>query len=281
MKYIDKKYSEERALYNIKDANLLRVRFEGEEDGESPLKECENIFLKKCYFALRYPLWHVNKASIYDTELTETCRAPLWYSSNIIFENSKLNGVKAFRECRNISIKKAEINSSEFMWKSSQIAIKKSKIAGEYSFLECKEISLDHVEFSGKYSFQYCENLEITNSNISTKDAFWHAKNVVVKNSIIKGEYLGWYSENITFINCKIESHQPLCYVKNLTIIDCEMNNCDLAFEYSIVNATIKGKIDSIKNPLKGTITVDRIGELIRDDDKYPSKAKLIIKGEK
>lgn len=281
MKLIDKRFSSERALYNIKDSELVRVCFEGEEDGESALKECSNIGIKECLFALRYPLWHDDGLAISKSSFLETCRAALWYSKNISFDRCELKGVKAFRECQNISINKSEIESSEFMWKCQQISIKSSKITGEYAFFECKDIVLNKTEFFGKYSFQYVENLTIENCEISTKDAFWHAKNVVVKNSTIKGEYLGWYSENITFINCVIESHQPLCYVKGLKIINCKMPNCDLAFEYSTIDATIKGKIDSIKNPLKGTIEVDSIGELIRSDDKYPSKATVIIKGVK
>lgn len=281
MKIKDKTYSLERSLYNIKYSELTNVKFEGKEDGESPLKECENITLKNCSFSLRYPLWHNDGLIVKKTTFTELCRAPLWYSKNIAFESCILKGVKAFRECSNISIIDSNIESQELMWNSNKILIKKSKISGEYAFLNCHDLSLSKVEFNGKYSFQYVTNLTIENCIINTKDAFWHAKHVIVKDSLIKGEYLGWYSEDITFINCEIESHQPLCYVKDLKIINCKMPKCDLAFEYSTIDATIKGKIDSIKNPLKGNIQVDSINELIREDDKYPSKARVIIKGEK
>lgn len=280
MKIIDKIFTKERSLYNIKDSELIRVRFLG-EDGESPLKECENINIKECVFALRYPLWHDTGLTVLKSIFTDSSRAPLWYSKDIAVDKCIIKGVKAFRECQNISIKDSEFESSEFMWRCSQISIKKSKIMTEYGFLGCKDIALDKVEFSGKYSFQYVENVTINNCIINAKDGFWHAKNVVIKNSVIKGEYIGWYSENVTFIDCVIESHQPLCYAHGLKIVNCHMSKCDLAFEYSTIDATIKGKIDSIKNPLKGTIEVDSINELIREDDKYPSKAKVIIKGEK
>ena len=48
---------------------------------------------------------------------------------------------------------------------------------------------------------------------------------------------------------------------------DCETDGCDLSFEYSSVNATIKGRIDSIKNPISGSITADEIGEVIIDEN--------------
>ena len=43
------------------------------------------------------------------------------------------------------------------------------------------------------------------------------------------------------------------------------MEGCDLSFERSTVTATIKGKIDSVKNPLGGKIRADEIGEIIME----------------
>ena len=106
----------------------------------------------------------------------------------------------------------------------------------------------------------------------------WHAKNVIVKNCHIKGEYLGWYSENVTFINCNIIGTQPLCYAKKLKLIDCTMEDADLAFEYSDVEATIIGKVDSIKNPISGRIVVDGCDEIIKENSKYQDQVEIIIK---
>ena len=116
-----------------------------------------------------------------------------------------------------------------------------------------------------KYSFQYAEDVIVYDSFLDTKDAFWHTKNVTVKNSVVKGEYLGWYSKNLTFVNCKIIGTQPLCYAENLKLIDCETENCDLSFENSLVDAEIKGRIMSVKNPM-GKIVADEIGEIIIDE---------------
>lgn len=274
----NKVFGFERALYNLKDTELIGVSFKGDGDGESALKESENIFLKECLFALRYPLWHVNKVDIKSCSFLDTCRAPLWYSNNIVIVDSKMEGVKALRECNDIVIKNSSFTSEEILWRCSNINVSNSSIEGMYGFFESKNIVIKNLKFKGKYSFQYVENMEIDKSTFDTKDAFWHTKNVTVKNSIIKGEYLGWYAENLTFINCEIYSHQPLCYCKNLKLINTKMIDSDLAFEYSSVEATLVGHIDSIKNPLSGHIEVDSIGELIREDDKYPSKAVVSIK---
>ncbi len=46
------------------------------------------------------------------------------------------------------------------------------------------------------------------------------------------------------------------------------MLNTTLAFEYSTVDAEIKGKIDSVMNPSGGTIQADYIEKLIIEKDK-------------
>ena len=122
------------------------------------------------------------------------------------------------------------------------------------------------------------ENLTIEDSILDTKDAFWHAKNVVVRNSTVKGEYLAWYSDGLTLINCRIIGTQPLCYCENLKLIDCTMEGTDLSFEYSDVQADIKGHIDSVKNPRSGVIAADSIGEIIRDNPVYPCTGEVIIR---
>lgn len=135
-----------------------------------------------------------------------------------------------------------------------------------YPFLQCRNLEINGMKMQGKYSFQYAENVTIKNSVLDTKDAFWHSKNVTVTDSIIKGEYLAWYSENLHLIRCKIIGTQPLCYAKGLIMEDCEMQDCDLAFEYSDVKASIKGTVESVKNPLSGYIYAGRIGKIIIDE---------------
>ena len=130
----------------------------------------------------------------------------------------------------------------------------------------------------GKYSFQYTKDVVVENCVLDTKDAFWHSKNVTVKNSTVKGQYLAWYSDGLTLINCKIIGTQPLCYCKNLKLINCTMDKTDLAFEYSDVEATVKGSIDSVKNPKSGYIKADKIKDIILEDSIMKSKCSIKVK---
>ena len=270
-------YDNERALYHLKDYVVSECTFMGPNDGESVLKECRNVIVNYCNFSLRYPLWHAEKYEINNCSFDSKSRAPIWYCYNGSMNNVTIRSVKAVRECTGISILNSDIESQEFGWKSKNIKISNTKIVSEYLFLDSKDIEIDHIEFKGKYSFQYVENVKISNSNLDTKDAFWHSNNVTVTNSVVKGEYLGWFSNNLTLINCKIIGTQPLCYCKNLKLIDCEMINCDLSFEYSEVHASIKGHMDSIKNPRSGKIIVDSVGEIIKENPVMECNAEIII----
>ena len=263
---INQTFDEERSLYNLIDTEVSNCIFAGEADGESVLKECRGVEVKNCKFSLRYPLWHARKFLLEKSSMDELTRAPLWYCDNGTIEDCNITGIKCLRECKNIVVNNSDIASAEFGWRCKGVNINNSKIDSVYFLFESKNVEIDDLTMTGKYSFQYMKNLHITNSNLDTKDAFWHSKNIIVENSVVKGEYLGWFSENLTLINCKVIGTQPLCYCKNLKLINCEMEDTDLSFEYSDVEADIKGHIISVKNPKSGTITADSVGEIIKED---------------
>lgn len=271
-------FDEERSLYNIKNTEVVNCRFEGPADGESVLKEGRNYIVKDCSFSLRYPMWHAKRFELLNSEMDDKTRAPLWYSNNGKIENCRINGIKCLRECKNIKINGCHIVSPEFGWRCKNVNINDSTIDSMYFLFETKNVEISRLKMSGKYSFQYMKNLRITNSELDTKDAFWHSKNILVENSVVKGEYLGWFSENLTLVNCKIIGTQPLCYCKNLKLINCEMEDTDLSFEYSDVDADIKGHIISVKNPKSGVITADSVGEIIREEAIMPCHGEVFIR---
>ena len=243
----DKTFDQERALYGSRGLQVKRCAFDGPADGESAFKECRDIEVERSFFNLRYPFWHDHGLTIRDCELTEKCRAALWYSDHITIEDTKLHGVKALRECSDAALKNCDILSPEFGWNSHHVTMEDCTTQSEYFMMRGSDLHFRNVNFQGKYSFQYIENSVFEHCSFDTKDAFWHAKNV-------------------TFENCKIIGTQPLCYCKGLTLIACEMVDCDLAFERSEVQATVITPVVSIKNPLADShITVSAVREIIRD----------------
>ena len=258
-------FDEERALYGNSDILVKDCSFDGPADGESAFKECKDVQVAHSFFNLRYPFWHDQGVTIRDSEMTELCRAALWYSDDIIIENTKLHGIKALRECSNVKMRGCDVISPEFGWSVHNIKMEECDAESEYFMMRSANLHFQNVRMRGKYSFQYIENSIFENCVFDTKDAFWHAKNVTVRNSIVKGEYLAWYCENVTFENCAIIGTQPLCYCKGLKLIGCRMIDTDLAFERSEVDATITTPVVSIKNPLRGSICAPAVGEVIRD----------------
>ncbi len=272
-------FDEERALYGEHDIIAQGCKFDGPADGESAFKECRNITANECFFNLRYPFWHNKGLKIADTEMTELCRAALWYSNDIEITNTMLHGIKALRECGNVKMNGCDVISPEFGWYVHNVEMTDCTVQSEYFMMRSDNLNFTNVRLNGKYSFQYIENSVFENCVFDTKDAFWHARNVTVRNSIVNGEYLAWYCENVTFENCRITGTQPLCYCKGLKLVNCGMIDTDLCFERSEVEAAITTPVASIKNPLSGKICVPSVGEIIRDD--INSKGEIItVNGE-
>ena len=275
MKIENQTFDEERALYGADGIVVEHCVFDGPADGESAFKEGKNITTRNCFFNLRYPFWHDKGLKIEQSEMTEFCRAALWYSQNIEITDSKLHGIKALRECDTVQMRHCDVVSPEFGWSVKGLQMEDCTVQSEYFMMRSNQLHFQNVHMNGKYSFQYITDSVFEHCVFDTKDAFWHAKNIVIRDSIIKGEYLAWYCENVTFERCKIVGTQPLCYCKNLHLIDCEMGNADLSFERSEVEATLTKPLISIKNPLSGHIYVPEVGEIILDIPE--AKGEIII----
>ena len=122
----------ERALYGSAQLMISDCRFDGPADGESACKECSDIAVKNCYFNLRYPFWHDHGLAIEGSELTELCRAALWYSDHIEIRDTKLHGIKALRECSDVTLSGCDVISPEFGWSVHRMRMQDTKLQGEY-----------------------------------------------------------------------------------------------------------------------------------------------------
>ena len=271
-------FDQERALYGVRDIRVTDCAFDGPADGESAFKEGAQIEVERCFFNLRYPFWHDHGLTIRDSQMTELCRAALWYSDHIEIVRTRMHGIKALRECADVVLRDCDILSPEFGWSVRGVTMERCAAQSEYFMMRSENLRFSEVEFKGKYSFQYVERAVLENCRFDTKDAFWHAKDVTVRNSLVRGEYLAWYSENVTFENCTIIGTQPLCYCKGLRLINCRLEEADLAFEKSDVQATLLSPVLSIKNPYAGRIVLPSVGEIIRDDEN--ARCEIVCSGE-
>jgi len=273
-------FDEERALYNLKNTEVRDCVFAGPADGESALKEAREVLVANCRFSLRYPFWHTEGFTVESCTLDEKTRAPIWYSKDGSLRNCRIESVKCLRECQRVRFADCEVRSPEFGWRCREIDMDDCRMAGEYFLFETKGGRISRLTLEGKYSFQYTERLTVEDSQLYTKDAFWHSEGCTVKNCTLRGEYLGWYSKGLTLIGCHIIGTQPFCYCEDLTLVDCTMEDCDLSFEYSTVNATVKGEILSVKNPRAGRIVADGYGQIILEDSVVENECRIAVRKE-
>lgn len=263
----NKFYEGERPLYGSKELKLEKVKF---YPGESALKESRDVEAHDCYFMGKYPFWHNENVLIKNSLFTVYSRAAIWYSKNVKMIDTIVEAPKMFREIDGLYLENVKLsNALETCWNCRDLELKNVEAKqGNYIFMNSSNIKISNLNLQGDYSFQDAKNVEIRDSYLDSKDAFWKTENVTVYNSVIIGEYLGWNSKNLRLVNCKIGGTQPLCYASNLILENCEfMDDCDLAFEYSTVDAEVNNHIVSVKNPLGGRIKAKSIGEIILDEN--------------
>ena len=274
----DQEFGGERPLYCEKDLRLENVVIHA---GESALKETANITAVGCRFEGKYPFWCCDHFIVRDCIFTVGARAALWYSRDLLMEDTIVDAPKMFREMDGIKLRNVIIDSAaETFWSCGHIEMDDVRAdRADYIFMHCHDIVIRIFKLNGNYSFQWARNVEIHDSLLNTKDAFWECDNVTVYDSTINGEFLGWHSRGLHLVRCHITGSQPLCYAEGLVLEDCTFgDDADLAFEYSDVKATVKGHIPSIKNPKTGFIKVESCGELIIDKNiKAPADCDIQI----
>lgn len=267
-----------RAFFCSRNVHFKNIIIDGIYPDDNAFNKSKNITIEDTHILLRYCAWYCHNIILNKTIFEENSRSSMWYCKNIELVNCKINSVKACRDCSNLILKDCIINSDEFGWKCQSIKIINCKINGATSFFEVLNVKVDGAEFKADYMFEYSDNIKILNSTINSKDCFWNSKNVYCKNCKISGDYFGWHSESCIFENCHIDSDMPLCYCKRLKLINCTMSTCVLGFEYSEVDADIKGYIDSARNVLSGKIIVDSYGEFVKDENGQECKGVIELR---
>ena len=226
----DKEFGGERPLFTIHDTRLENITI---ADGESGIKQCQNIEASHCRFYGKYPWWHVDGALIEDCYFALDSRSAIWYTNDLVMRRCRIDAPKFFREMRNVELEDVQLlDADETFWKVDGLRLKNVCLhGGTYPFMFSKNIYIDGLESDSKYVFQYCQDVEVHNAKI------------------LAGEQL-------------------LCYADNLVLEDCTIDKaCDRMFEYSTVEADIRGHIEHIKNPTSGHITADSIGSVTIDEN--------------
>ncbi len=119
----------ERALYGRSGLFVKNCSFDGPEDGESALKESSRIEADHCFFNLRYPFWHDHGLTITNSEITQGCRAALWYCNNV-----------------KVTVSSSVIKGEYLVWYFNGLTLINCKIIGTQPLCYCKNLKLIDCE---------------------------------------------------------------------------------------------------------------------------------------
>lgn len=106
----DKKFGGERPLFAQHDLRLENVTI---TDGESGIKQCQNMEAYDCKFYGKYPWWHVDGAYIENCYFALDSRSAIWYTNDLVMKNSRIDGPKFFREMNNLVLENVEITDAD------------------------------------------------------------------------------------------------------------------------------------------------------------------------
>ena len=275
----NKEFGGERPLFASHDLRLENITI---VDGESGIKQCQNMECYDSKFYGKYPWWHVDGAKIENCYFAPGSRSAIWYTNDLVMKHCTIDAPKFFREMKNVDLEDVTINDAdETFWKVKGLKLKNVTLHdGTYPFMFSEDIYVDGLESDAKYVFQYCKNVEIHNAKIVTKDSFWECENITIYDSSLDGEYLAWHSKNVRLVNCHLAGEQLLCYAQNLVLENCTIDAaCDRMFEYSTVEADIRGHIEHIKNPSSGHIIADSIGSITIDENvRQPNNCVIVTR---
>ena len=141
-----------------------------------------------------------------------------------------------------------DVGARSALWYSDHLDMRNTRIDGPKMFREMSDL--------------YMENVTINDAD----ETFWRCRNVEARNlELHEGTYPFMFSDNI--VNCHLAGEQLLCYADQLVLENCTFDQaCDRVFEYSNVEASIRGHIENIKNPISGHVVADSIGSITIDE---------------
>ena len=150
-------FTGERALFASSDLEIYDSIF---ADGESPLKESRNLYLRGCSFKWKYPLWYCKDVTVADSTLLETARSGIWYTENITMTSCLIEAPKTFRRSRGITLTDCTMpHALESLWGCEDVRLENLSVTGDYFGMNVKNLTADGLRISGNYAFDGREKL--------------------------------------------------------------------------------------------------------------------------
>ena len=207
MKLVENQVLEgERAAYGSKETLFRNCTF---QNGESPLKESDDIEVNGCTFAYKYPLWYVNYAKVRNTHWETMGRSGVWYSKHMLIEDCIIDAPKNFRRTEDITWKNVKYNdAAEVFWGAKGIKINDSYAKGDYFAMNASDVEIENFVLDGNYPFDGCKNVRI-----KSHQAFCYIDGLTLENCIIEEGDLVFElcsNVNISLANAPMSIKNPI-----------------------------------------------------------------------
>ena len=129
----------------------------------------------------------------------------------------------------------------------------------------------------GVKALRESHDITLKNCDIVSPEFGWRCGNVNVCDTTLESEYPFFESSNITLEKFTLKGKYSFQYVTDSVIRDSVLNTKD-SFEYSDVNADIRGSVLSVKNPHSGRIVADSVGEIISGNSVMDNNCEIVIR---
>ena len=111
----DMTFGGERPLFESHNLRMENITI---SDGESAIKECTNLEADGCKFYGKYPWWHVDGSHITNCYFAPESRSAIWYSDNMVMEDTVIDAPKFFREMNNLTLRNVILtDADETFWR--------------------------------------------------------------------------------------------------------------------------------------------------------------------
>ncbi len=258
---------EERAWFGARRAEISDSSF----DGEEALMQCTELTVADSAFTAPRPLWHLSDAVLSGVSFAPGAVAPLCHGKNLTIKTCCINAAGALADSESITVDASSVDSADFGSRCGRITLTDTVLTGDRALADAADINAINLELTGFGAMARANGGNIDFSTLAGDELLYAAQNITISDTVIDGARFGWYSSGLTLNHCIISGTRPFFRAKNLTLVDCVLDeSCTGAFEWSEVQATLRGKAPVIKNPAHGHITADAFGEVIFDDTAVP-----------
>lgn len=160
-------FSGERALFGTNDVAIKHAVF---LDGESPLKESENVSIDESTFTYKYPVWNSVNTVMTNSKVELEARAGFWYDNGLTIKDSVIMAPKEIRNSQNVTVYDSFLSGKYLSWHAENITFINCTIETEQGLCYLEHLTMKNCTMmNSDRVFEFCSNVDVeVNSHIES-----------------------------------------------------------------------------------------------------------------